>query len=67
VEQDESVPIVRVEENGTVHPLREGRAVVGGEFDSVIDRIQVTVYSKDERQKATANESLPLSEPVRKH
>lgn len=34
--------------DGTVHALREGTAVLVGDFDGVIDRIQVIVYSKQD-------------------
>jgi pimeloyl-ACP methyl ester carboxylesterase len=48
VEEDEGNPVARVDGDGTVHALREGTAVVVGDFDGVIDRIQVTVYSKED-------------------
>jgi hypothetical protein len=47
VEQDEGNPVIGVDKNGTVHALREGKAVLVGDFDGVIDRIQVTVYNKE--------------------
>jgi hypothetical protein len=47
VEQDEGNPVIRVDRDGTVHALREGTAVLVGNFDGVIDRIQVTVYGKE--------------------
>jgi hypothetical protein len=47
-EQDEDNPVIRVDGNGTVHALREGKAVLVGGFDGVVDRIQVTVYSKED-------------------
>jgi hypothetical protein len=48
VEQDEGNPVIRVDENGTVYALREGTAVLAGDFDGVIDRIRVAVYSKED-------------------
>jgi hypothetical protein len=48
VEQEESYPVVRVDKNGMVHALREGKAVIVGDFDGVIDRVPVTVYSKED-------------------
>jgi hypothetical protein len=48
VDQDESNPVIQVDKDGAVHALREGKAVLVGEFDGVIDRIQVTVYSKED-------------------
>jgi hypothetical protein len=48
VEQDEGNPVISVDKIGMVHALREGRAVLVGDFDGVIDRIQVTVYSKED-------------------
>jgi hypothetical protein len=48
VEQDERNPVIRVDKNGTVHALREGNAALVGDFDGAIDRIQVTVYSKED-------------------
>jgi hypothetical protein len=48
VEQDEDDPVLRVDPNGLVHGLREGRAVIVGDFDGAIDRVQVTVYSKED-------------------
>jgi pimeloyl-ACP methyl ester carboxylesterase len=47
VEQDEGDPVIRVDKNGMVHALREGKAVIVGDFDGVIDRVPVTVYSKE--------------------
>jgi hypothetical protein len=48
VEQEDGNPVIRVDKNGTVHALREGKAVLVGDFGGVIDRIQVTVYSKED-------------------
>jgi hypothetical protein len=48
VEQDEGNPVIGVDKDGTVHALREGTAVVVGDFDGVEDRIQLTVYSKED-------------------
>jgi hypothetical protein len=48
VEQNEDDPVIRVDPNGLVHALREGKAVIVGDFDGVIDRVKVTVYSKDD-------------------
>ena len=44
---DEGSPIIQVDENGTIHALREGTAYVVGDFDGVEDDVKVTVYSKD--------------------
>lgn len=48
VEQDEDDPVLRVDPNGLVHALREGTAVIIGDFDGVIDKLEVTVYSKED-------------------
>ena len=48
VEQNEDDPVIRVDPNGLVHALREGTAVIVGNFDGVIDRVKVTVYDKDD-------------------
>jgi hypothetical protein len=48
VEQDEGNPVIRVDQNGTIHALREGTAVLVGDFDGTKDHIQVTVYSKED-------------------
>lgn len=48
VEQNEGNPVIRVDKTGTVHALREGNAVLVGDFDGVKDRIQVSVYSKED-------------------
>ena len=48
VGQDEDDPVIRVDPNGLVHALREGKAVIVGDFDGVIDRVKVTVYDKDD-------------------
>ena len=45
LEQDEGRPVVRVDKNGIVHALNEGKAVLIGDFDGVKDRIAITVYS----------------------
>jgi hypothetical protein len=48
LEQDEGNPVIRVDKSGMVHALREGKATIAGEFGGVIDKIQVTVYSKED-------------------
>jgi hypothetical protein len=48
VEQDEGNPVIQVDKDGMVHALREGTVVVVGDFAGVEDRIQVTVYSKED-------------------
>jgi hypothetical protein len=48
VEQDEGNPVIRVDKDGMVHALNEGNAFLTGDFDGVIDRIQVTVYGKED-------------------
>jgi hypothetical protein len=48
VEQDEDDPVLRVDPNGLVHALREGKAVIVGDFAGVIDRLTITVYSEDD-------------------
>lgn len=48
VEQNESDPVIRVDPNGMVHALREGAAVIVGDFDGAIDRLKITVYSKED-------------------
>lgn len=47
VEQDESAPVVRVDSDGLVHALREGDAVITGNFDGAIDKVTVHVYTKE--------------------
>jgi len=47
VEQGEGNPVIRVDENGTVHALHEGTAVLIGEFAGMTDKILVTVESKE--------------------
>ncbi len=47
VEQDEDDPVIRVDPNGLVHALREGKAVIVGDFDGAIARLTITVYSKE--------------------
>jgi hypothetical protein len=46
VEQDRDNPVIRVDQDGMVHALREGKAVIVGNFDGIIDRLKITVYSK---------------------
>lgn len=48
VEQDDDDPVLRVDADGMVHALREGKAVIVGDFDGVIDRVKITVYSEDD-------------------
>jgi hypothetical protein len=36
-EQNEGNPIMRIDEDGTVHALREGMAVLMDDFDGIID------------------------------
>lgn len=47
-EQECKQSMISVDNNGTVHALREGKAILVGDFDGVIDRIQVTVYNKED-------------------
>jgi hypothetical protein len=54
VEQNENDPVIRVDPNGLVHALREGKAVIVGDFDGVKDRVKVTVYSRGMLRRATA-------------
>jgi hypothetical protein len=46
VDQDGANPVIRVDEDGLVHALREGSATVVGQFDGEIDKVTVHVYSK---------------------
>jgi hypothetical protein len=48
VEQDENDPVLRVDSNAMVHALREGKAVVVGNFEGAIDRVKFTVYSPED-------------------
>ena len=48
VEQDEGNPVIRVDKTGLVHALREGRAVIVGDFDGKIDKVTADVYSKQD-------------------
>lgn len=48
VEQDEDDPVLQVDPNGLVDALREGKAVIVGNFAGVIDRVRITVYSEDD-------------------
>lgn len=48
IEQNEGNPVIRVENNGLVHALSEGNAVIVGDFDGVIEKLKITVYSKDD-------------------
>ena len=43
VEQDEVNPVISVDTNGMIHALRDGEAVLIGEFAGMTDKIQVTV------------------------
>jgi hypothetical protein len=47
LEQYEGNPVVQIDKDGMVHALREGKAVLLGDFDGVQDRVQVTVFSKE--------------------
>jgi len=47
-EQDESNPVINVDKSGTVHALREGSAVLVGDFGGIMDRIEVIVYGKED-------------------
>jgi hypothetical protein len=47
VEQPKDDPVIRVDKDGLVHALRPGNAVIVGNIDGVIDRVPVTVYSKE--------------------
>jgi hypothetical protein len=48
VQQDKAKAVIRVEKNGMIHALREGKAVITGDFDGVIDRVTVNVYTKED-------------------
>jgi pimeloyl-ACP methyl ester carboxylesterase len=43
IEQNEGNPVISVDKNGMVHAIREGTAVLLGEFAGVTDKIQVSV------------------------
>jgi hypothetical protein len=47
VQQDKANPVIHVDRDGMVHALRKGNAVIIGDFDGVIDRITVSVYTKE--------------------
>jgi hypothetical protein len=49
VEQDEGNPVISVDKNGTVHALREGTAVLIGEYAGMTDKIQVNVNTKEKK------------------
>jgi hypothetical protein len=46
VEQDESNPVISVDRSGAVHAIREGTALLTGEFAGQVDTIYVTVVSR---------------------
>lgn len=46
VEQNEGNPVISVDKNGLVHALREGNAVLKGEYAGVKDEVRVTVESR---------------------
>ncbi|MGA9671906.1 MAG: hypothetical protein WBQ94_22020 [Terracidiphilus sp.] len=48
LKQDEVNPVIQIDEHGRVHALREGTAVLEGDFDGLRDVVQVTVYGKDD-------------------
>jgi pimeloyl-ACP methyl ester carboxylesterase len=47
VDQPEDDPVIRVDDDGLVHALRPGTAVIAGDLDGVTDSVRVEVYSKD--------------------
>ncbi|MGA3133186.1 MAG: hypothetical protein ABSD59_20495 [Terracidiphilus sp.] len=46
IEQDAVNPVISVDKNGMVHALREGNAVLVGEYAGVKDEVRVTVESR---------------------
>jgi hypothetical protein len=48
VKQDDANPVIRLDSNGLVHALREGTAVIVGNFDGAIDEQTVHVYSRED-------------------
>jgi Tfp pilus assembly protein PilF len=46
VQQDESQPVIRVDSDGLIHALREGTAVITGNFDGATDIQTVQVFSR---------------------
>jgi hypothetical protein len=48
VEQDEDNPVIRVDKNGMVHGLREGTAVIVGDFGGATAKLHMTVYDQDD-------------------
>lgn len=47
VQQDKANPVISVDQDGLIHALRKGSAVVAGNFDGAIDRITVDVYTQE--------------------
>jgi len=45
-ERDANNPVISVDNNGMVHALREGNAVLIGEYAGVKDEVRVTVESR---------------------
>ncbi len=48
VEQPNDDPVIRLDKNGLVHPLRPGKAVIVGDIEGVKDRANITVYAKQQ-------------------
>lgn len=46
IEQDTSNPVIAIDKNGMVHALRDGDAVVVGNFAGAKDEVRVTVKSR---------------------
>jgi len=46
IEQDATNPVISVDNNGLVHALREGNAVLIGEYAGVKDEVRVAVQSR---------------------
>ena len=52
VDQPEDDPVIRLDRNGLIHPLRPGKATILGDVEGVQDRVEVTVYgTRDEVPK----------------
>ena len=47
VQQDRANPVISVDEDGMIHALSKGSAVVVGNFDGVIDKVTVDVYTQE--------------------
>jgi len=44
VDQPEDDPVIRLDKNGLIHPLRAGKAIIIGDIEGVQDRVEVAVY-----------------------